>query len=599
MPYRPFRIVCSMFWALALACTVVACGDDDDGASPDASPPAADAGKPDARPNNGGPVCGNTVVEDGEDCDDGNIIDEDDCLNTCKWSCGDGTIQSHEKCDTAIAAGQPGACPDPSCDDGDTCTTDSASGVACQLQCAHGTIAAPVPGDQCCPEGANSNTDPDCAIGCGNGVVEAGESCDTGIAAGQPGACVTSCDDGVSCTADVLNDAGTCKAECAHAEITLPAEGDGCCPAGANHATDSDCSLTCGDGLVSAGETCDTDIAPGQPGACPTSCSDGQACTTDSLVGGGTCTATCAHAPVVQPKNGDGCCPPIGNANNDNDCSAVCGNHVPEPGEDCDVGDTTPGDGCDAVCKFEPTAFRVSQMEIKDPHIYYDGTCGDITAIANFLLNDAIVTDKTMPPDASLDLNVITVFRPLAQMAGSSELEADFGAKCTVPVAPASTACTSDGTNTVDSNATNATTGICLDTLPGTTFAGYSPAITKPAAPCFTSDSETLDVNLGTVVIRLDAARLAGTYVGVPATSISDGLIRGFISKERARTTVFPADLPLVGGKTLAQLLVGGDNACTLPGGGTDLDVGPDGTTQGWYFYINFQSAKIAYTLLP
>jgi hypothetical protein len=249
------------------------------------------------------------------------------------------------------------------------------------------------------------------------------------------------------------------------------------------------------------------------------------------------------------------------------------------------------------VCKFEPTAFRVKQMEIKDPHINYDGTCGDITEIANFLLNDAIANDKTMPPDGSLDLNIITVFRPLAQMAPSGELDADFGSKCAPPLA--TTSCTSDGGNTVDSVATNAATGVCLDTLPGTTFGGYSPAITKPAGPCFSSDSETLDVNLGTVTIRLDDARLAGTYVGVPATQISDGLIRGFISKERARTTVFPADLPLVGGKTLAQLLIGGDNMCTRPDGGTDLDVGPDGTTQGWYFYINFGSAKVAYSLLP
>ena len=591
MPSMYSRILLSLVATLAFA----GCGDD----SPDdvdAAPPAADAGTPDAK-QPPGIVCGNSVVEDGEDCDDGNIIDEDDCLNSCKWSCGDGAIQSHEKCDTAIAAGEPGACPDPSCADGDSCTTDSASGVACQLQCVHGTIALPVPGDGCCPEGANILTDSDCPAGCGNGVVEPDETCDTTIAAGQPGACPTSCEDGVVCTADVLANAGTCTAACSHTEITVPAAGDGCCPAGANHATDADCSLACGDGLVSDGETCDTAIALGEPGACPVGCSDGQVCTADALIGGGTCTATCAHDPITQAKNGDGCCPPIGNANTDNDCAAVCGNHVPEPGEDCDAGDTVPGDGCDAQCKFEPTAYRVKQMEIKDPHINYDGTCGDITAIANFLLNDAIANDKSTPPDASLDLNIITVFRPLAQMSPSSELDADFGSKCAPPLA--TTSCTSTGANTVDSVATNAATGVCLDTLPGTTFGGYSPAITKPAGPCFTSDSETLDVNLGTVTIRLDDARLAGTYVGVPATQISDGLIRGFISKERARITVFPADLPLVGGKTLAQLLTGGDNMCLRPDGGTDLDVGPDGTTQGWWFYINFTSAKVAYSLLP
>src|SRR5262245_53377414 len=31
----------------------------------------------------------------------------------------------------------------------------------------------------------------------------------------------------------------------------------------------------------------------------------------------------------------------------------VCGNHVVEPGESCDDGDTIVGDGCDAVCRYE------------------------------------------------------------------------------------------------------------------------------------------------------------------------------------------------------------------------------------------------------
>ena len=575
--------------ALALVLVAAACGDD---------PPAAgDAGPPDAGPVQ--PVCGNSKVEAGEDCDDGNIVDEDECATTCVFTCGDGVRQDHEKCDTAIAAGQPDACPETSCSDGDACTTDAVSGVACQLSCFHGPITAPVAGDGCCPAGADVNSDADCPAGCGNGVVEAGETCDITIAAGQPGACPTGCDDQQACTTDALVAPGTCTSACTNTEITVPAAGDACCPAGANHGTDSDCSPTCGDGLVTTGELCDTGIVAGQPGACPglSDCTDADACTSDGLLAGGTCSAVCTHGPVTTPVGGDGCCPPAGNANSDSDCAPVCGNHVRESGEDCDAGDTTPGDGCDAQCKFEPTAFRTSNMEIRDPHIYYDGTCGDITPVANFLLNDSINRDKSMPPDGSLDLNVVTVFRPLDQAAASGLLDADFGAACSVPVE--TTACTSDGAGVVSSTANNSTTGTCLETLPGTTFASYSPAITLPSGPCFVSDAETLDVSLGSVTIQLQDARLAGTYVGVPATQLSDGLMRGFISLEKARATVFPADLPLVGGKKLSELLVGGDNMCTRPDGGTDLDVGPDGVTTGWYFYINYTSGKVPYALTP
>ncbi len=34
--------------------------------------------------NNGNPLCGNNVIETGEECDDGNTDDDDECSATCK-----------------------------------------------------------------------------------------------------------------------------------------------------------------------------------------------------------------------------------------------------------------------------------------------------------------------------------------------------------------------------------------------------------------------------------------------------------------------------------------------------------------------------------
>jgi cysteine-rich repeat protein len=279
----------------ALALVLSACGGGGGSTSP-----TPDAGAPDAAVTHS--ICGNSIVEPGEACDDGNNLDEDECLTTCQLSCGDGILQTHEKCDTAIAAGAAGACPLASCSDGDACTTDTASGVGCQLECVHGAITAPVAGDGCCPPGADINSDADCPAGCGNGVVETGETCDTAIAAGQPGACPQCCSDGQACTVDSLEHPASCTAASTHAEITVPAAGDGCCPQGANNATDSDCSVSCGDGLVTAGEACDTGIAAGQPGACPQSCGDADTCTTDTLIGGGTCGAGWTHPPINTPR---------------------------------------------------------------------------------------------------------------------------------------------------------------------------------------------------------------------------------------------------------------------------------------------------------
>ena len=93
--------------------------------------------------------------------------------------------------------------------------------------------------------------------------------------------------------------------------------------------------LECGNRLVDPDESCDVAIQSGQPGACPTACSDGNPCTLDVLAGDGTCTAACVF-PLAPPTDGDGCCPPGGNANNDNDCTPVCGNGACEAGENTD-----------------------------------------------------------------------------------------------------------------------------------------------------------------------------------------------------------------------------------------------------------------------
>jgi len=88
-------------------------------------------------------VCGNGVVEQGEQCDDGNTIDTDSCTNLCELCpdqapvCGNGVVEQGEQCD-----------------DGNTVNDD-----VCRNDCTLCPDQAPV---------------------CGNGVVEQGEQCDDG-----------------------------------------------------------------------------------------------------------------------------------------------------------------------------------------------------------------------------------------------------------------------------------------------------------------------------------------------------------------------------------------------------------------------------------
>lgn len=232
---------------------------------------------------------------------------------------------------------------------------------------------------------------------CGNGHVDPGETCDIAITVGQTGACPPAdCDDNIPCTVDMRIGTG-CQRECAYVEIRRFASGDGCCPANGTPVSDSDCSLSCGNRKIEAGETCDTAIPFGEFGACPTGadCNDREVCTNDILISANTCSARCLHMPITSFTPGDGCCPADAtystdsdcpmvchltgdaafcasrcdnpnvtacvagdgccpancNRTTDSDCPVVCGNTVLEPGEACDKGITAGKAGaCRLVC---------------------------------------------------------------------------------------------------------------------------------------------------------------------------------------------------------------------------------------------------------
>ncbi|MSP62316.1 MAG: DUF4215 domain-containing protein [Myxococcales bacterium] len=198
---------------------------------------------------------------------------------------------------------------------------------------------------------------------CGNKIADNGEQCDDGNATKGDGCepdCTWSCmvdakcDDGDPCSGVETCSDHVCKkgepiadgAMCGDKKV---------CKAGV-------CGdVTCGDTFVSDPEECDDGNATPGDGCepdCRFTCLAAdpmRACVpVDPCAGAGTCDAqthTCTPGTPLADKT------PCGK-NPDKFCvggvcvSALCGNGMTEPGEDCDDGNKVPGDGCEDACRW-------------------------------------------------------------------------------------------------------------------------------------------------------------------------------------------------------------------------------------------------------
>ena len=481
--------------------------------------------------------------------------------------------------------------------------------------CEFATTTAPIDDDDCCPTGQDATTDNDCEASCGNGVVESPEElCDTAITGGEFGECPTACNDGDFCTTDTLVNGGTCSADCTETDITEIGPDDDCCPPGATPVSDVDCPVSCGDGFVTAGETCDTAIAPGNAGACPTACNDGNVCTTDNLVNGGTCLADCTETRSV-PVPMDSCCPIGSDLGDDPDCPPSCGDGVITSPETCDDNNSTGGDGCSSTCQLEPIGFRFTDMDLKDPHVFATVPilgCTDVTNLdlfgnkgVNPTLQDSIQLDGDDPSDGLLDLSLVNSFAPLVQTAGSMTAADLTFPDCTAPMSTTTCTLPAGSTHASATAVNQGSAAVCLAPVAGTT-AGYSPAIVSPTAPgggtCYAANAGTVTIQLGGIPITLEDAQIAGEWFGSPATEIRDGMIRGFISEANANTTIIPegtTGIATIDGEPLSSLLRGGTGTCqTNPPGPSDKDTLEGTVTLGWYFYLNFTAVRRPYSEL-
>lgn len=272
-------------------------------------------------------ICGNGTIEVGEECDlttlDGATCEtlgyasgELSCDSLCSFdktacveaACGNGAIDGDEQCDGANVGAA-------------DCVTEGF--VDGELRCS-----------------AECRLDTSGCRSCGDGIVDLGEQCDGAALAGEScatqgftggelacdascgfdtSACTSvSCGNGTREATEVCDGADLAGADCAALGFvrgTL-ACGDGCTfdVSGCNN---------CGNGVVNGAEACDGDDL------------GGQTCSTRGFTRG---TLACDSACGFDTS---GC------------IIAACGNGALEPGEACDDGNDTNGDGCSASCASE------------------------------------------------------------------------------------------------------------------------------------------------------------------------------------------------------------------------------------------------------
>jgi len=231
-------------------------------------------------------ICGNGVKEGTEICDDGNLNNNDGCNSTCRAEyCGDGIKQTKEQCDdgnwvnrdgcSALCITEVPLCGNGMIEGSEQCDGGNLNGQTCTSKGFTG-------GSLACSSSCTFNTSSCLATLCGNGVVETGEQCDGANLNGQTCASKGFAGGSLACSSFCTFNTADCKTSiCGNGIIEIKEQCDGsnlnaqtCVTKGfaagslscSSCAFDTSSCLTtfCGNEVVEVGEQCDGSNFNGQ-----------------------------------------------------------------------------------------------------------------------------------------------------------------------------------------------------------------------------------------------------------------------------------------------------------------------------------------------
>ncbi|CAI2386795.1 unnamed protein product [Moneuplotes crassus] len=265
-----------------------------------------------------------------EQCDDGNTSNGDGCNEDMRveigYSCVNGSDTTQDVCSTQCGNGG-STCYDGNTDDGDGCSSScqveagylcltifSSWGFGCRSVCNDGIVV----GNEVCDGGSDTYFEP-CPI-CT--YVTPGYECSGGSPTSKS-VCNTICGDG----------GRTYWEQCDDGNL-IP--GDGC---------DEHCNVEFG--YKCDGGTHPLVNSPGSPDSCYIPCGDGilygtEECDDGNESSGDGCSSSCIVEPGYQCTRENSTTPDV--------CLLICGDGKKMSGEACDDGNTQDGDGCNSQC---------------------------------------------------------------------------------------------------------------------------------------------------------------------------------------------------------------------------------------------------------
>ncbi len=229
-----------------------------------------------------------------------------------------------------------------------------------------------------------------------------------------------------------------------------------------------------------------------------------------------------------------------------------------------------------------PSVFRITELQLRDPHLIVAGLDVTDTMVAGMSINRTVIPNQlTMDADrdGAYDLSTLLVVQPFDPRVPMGTLRILDGL-CPTTGAP----CTpGDSSLTADWTLVNTEQGACLTPLAGTT-GEYRTPITVPRPPCFvTMSGQDLMLTLGGAALSVTQVKVSATYQAEPK-QLTQGLLTGFVSDDAASRAILPRELGApAGGMPIGNFVRSADK---------DTALSPSGQP-GFFIYFNFVAKPV------